>query len=233
MEEKIKEIVSTYIRVPADQIGVGTPIDRTVLQSSILLHRMYARLGEEGVVVDDYAGIKVFGDLIKKQGGMTTWTAMPVQPQHGDGAVTPGIGIDIEEVAALPRVADLRKESFYAQNFTPGEIAYCILQADPYESLAGLFAAKEAIVKADGQYRNRPFHTIMISHSPEGRPVFPGMGLSISHAAGMAVAVALVDTKADPPPQAPQIVAKQASTGWINWMALLLAAAALLLALKH
>jgi hypothetical protein len=73
----------------------------------------------------------------------------------------------------------------------------------------------------------------MISHSPEGRPVFPGMGLSISHAAGMAVAVALVGTKADPPPQAPQIVAKQASTGWINWMALLLAAAALLLALKH
>jgi phosphopantetheine--protein transferase-like protein len=234
MEEKIKEIVSTYIRVPAGQISESTPIGRSALQSSILLHRMYARLGEEGVVVDDYAGIKVFGDLMRRQGmAVEPSGSTPVtRSQAGEVAGTTGIGIDIEEVAALPRVADLRKETFYTQNFTPGEIAYCILQADPYTSLTGLFAVKEAIIKADGQYRNRPFHTMEIGHTAEGRPVFPGMGLSISHAGGMAVAVAVAE-RAPVVPIAPPAAARPASTAWITWIALLLAAAALLVALKH
>jgi phosphopantetheinyl transferase (holo-ACP synthase) len=231
MEEKIKEIVSTYIKVPVDQIGMGTPIGRAALGNSILLHRMYARLGEEGIVVSDYAEIKVFGDLMRKQGSGDPLNSVPIM--QSPPADTAGVGIDIEEVAALPRVADLRKESFYARNFTPGEIAYCILQADPYVSLTGLWAAKEAIVKADGQYRNRPFHTIAIGHSPEGKPGFPGMGLSISHAGGMAVAVAIVETKTGPVPEMRKTTEKQTSTAWINWIALLLAAAALLLALKH
>src|ERR1700722_8522900 len=175
MEEKIKEIVSVFIKVPAEQIGAGTPIGRTALQSSILLHRMYARLGDEGVVVGDYAEIKVFGDLIRRQGGADASVLVPAAPVYpGEAAGLPGLGIDIEEIAALPRVADFRMESFYVQNFTPGEISYCILQADPYASLAGLWAAKEAIVKADGQYRNRPFQAIEIGHTADGKPVFPG-----------------------------------------------------------
>ena len=68
MEEKIKGIISVFIKLPADQIGAGTPIDRSALQSSILLHRMYARLAEEGVRVENYVNIKVFGDLLQQQG---------------------------------------------------------------------------------------------------------------------------------------------------------------------
>jgi holo-[acyl-carrier-protein] synthase len=243
MEEKIREIVSVFIKVQAAQIAESTPIDRTALGSSILLHRMYARLGEEGVVVGDYGNIKVFGDLMRLQGGTG---GIPVSfsvthTQEGEKTATPGIGIDIEEVAALPRVADLRKEAFYTRNFTSAEIAYCILQADPYSSLTGLFAVKEAIVKADGQFRSRPFQTMEISHTAEGRPVFPGFGLSISHAGGMAVAVAVrggAGAAAQEALQAfgsqsPVPAGKSASTGWITWMALLLAAAALLVALKH
>jgi phosphopantetheine--protein transferase-like protein len=237
MEEKIKEIVSTYIRVPADQIGAGTPIGRTALGNSILLHRMYARLGEEGIVVSDYAEINVFGDLMRKQGSAPSGSPVshPVMDQPAGAA---GVGIDMEEVAALPRVDDLRKESFYTQNFTPGEIAYCILQADPYVSLAGLWAAKEAIAKADGRYRNRPFNTVEIGHTAEGKPEFAGMGLSISHAGGMAVAVAVrggasaAPSGVSAPPQAAP-ASQTAFTAWITWMALLLAAAALLMALKH
>jgi phosphopantetheinyl transferase (holo-ACP synthase) len=237
MEEKIKEIVSVFIKVPPEQIGAGTPIGRAALQSSILLHRMYARLGEEGVVVSDYAEIKVFGDLMRRQGGADASVSVAAAHVYpGEPAGAPGIGIDIEEIAALPRVADLRMESFYVQNFTPGEISYCILQADPYASLAGLWAAKEAIVKADGQYRNRPFQTIEIGHSGDGKPVFPGFGLSISHSGGMAVAAAVRggfgDTvTANVATAAP--VQNQSSGVWITWIALLLAAAALLLALKH
>jgi len=243
MEEKIREIVSVFIKVPAAQIGENTPVDRKALQSSILLHRMYARLGEEGIVVDDYAGIKVFGDLLRRQGASGEPAAVSfsgMHPQNGDGSGTPGIGIDMEEVAGLPHVADLRTESFYTQNFTPAEIAYCILQSDPYASLTGLFAAKEAIVKADGPYRGRSFQTMEIGHTAEGKPVFPGFGLSISHAGGMAVAVAIRDgagaaqqASALSGPQAPAPAGKSVSTAWITWMALLLAAAALLVALTH
>ncbi|HEV3326120.1 MAG TPA: hypothetical protein VG052_10965, partial [Puia sp.] len=68
MEEKIKGIVSVFIKLPAEQIGAGTPIDRSALQSSILLHRMYARLAEEGFRVENYANIKVFGDLLQQRG---------------------------------------------------------------------------------------------------------------------------------------------------------------------
>jgi phosphopantetheinyl transferase (holo-ACP synthase) len=251
MEEKIKEIVSVYIRVPAAQIGESTPIDRAALQSSILLHRMYAKLAEEGVVVSDYAGMKVFGDLMRRQGGAGGAGGAALLPRDEvrvaspGGAVSPGIGIDIEEIAALPRAADFRREAFYTQNFTAGEIAYCILQADPYSSLTGLFAVKEAIVKADGQYRGRPFNTIEIGHTAEGKPEFPGFGLSISHAGGMAVAVAVragagagagavqeaVSTAALPSPMGGG--RKSGAAAWIGWMALLLAAAALLVALKH
>jgi phosphopantetheine--protein transferase-like protein len=231
MEEKIKEIVSTYIKVPKDQIGTGTPIGRAALGNSILLHRMYARLGEEGIVVSDYAEINVFGDLMRKQEGGDLLNSIPVM--QSQAADTTGVGIDIEEVAALPRVADLRRETFYTQNFTPAEIAYCILQADPYVSLAGLWAAKEAIVKADGQWRNRPFNTIEIGHTMDGKPEFASMGLSISHAGGVAVAVAFLGTKTSSAPEMPKTAEKQTSTGWISWIALILAAAALLLGLKH
>lgn len=270
MEDKIREIVSVFIKVPAAQITDGTAIDRTALQSSILLHRMFARLGEEGVVINDYTGIKVFGDLLRQQGseagrgyspdpvqtiqtgqalqtvqtvqtgqtGQTGQTVQALQAPLGRPSVqAPGIGIDIEEVAAMPRVADLRNEAFYTQNFTAAEIAYCILQADPYSSLTGLFAVKEAIVKADGQFRNRPFHSFGIGHSIEGKPEFPGFGLSISHAGGMAVAVAVRESGATARTENEmQVVAARkpaSSLAWIAWMALLLAAAALLLALKH
>jgi holo-[acyl-carrier protein] synthase len=235
-----------FIKVPAAQIAESTPIDRSALQSSILVHRMYARLGEEGIVVQDYGGIKVFGDLMRRQGfagsgsagpGVVSPLSVPVpvaRAFQGGAGMAPGIGIDMEEIAVLPRAADLRKEAFYLQNFTAAEMAYCILQADPYASLAGIWAAKEAIAKADASFRPRPFNTIEIGHSAEGRPEFPGFGLSISHSGGMAVAVVVREATAPLPVAAPaQPARNQASTNWILWIALLLAAAALLVTLKH
>lgn len=147
------------------------------------------------------------------------------------------IGIDIEEVAALPRAVDFRKDEFYTMNFTARETAYCILQPDPYASFAGLFAAKEAMVKADASIRDRSFHLLEISHSPEGKPLTPGFSISISHANGMAVAVAAPTGNALFP--APALTAPQAApaavkpVSWLAWMALLLSVAALLIALVH
>ncbi|HEY8970723.1 MAG TPA: 4'-phosphopantetheinyl transferase superfamily protein [Puia sp.] len=198
MEEKIKEIVSAFTKIPAGEIGPSTLVDRQTVKSSILLHRMYARLAEEGLVVENYSAVRTFGDLIgnRDQKGMNGAAVhAPAEAVTVVGGVyadnTGSIGIDIEEMSSLPRVHDFRKDEFYTMNFTSSEIAYCVLQPDPYASFAGLFSAKEAIIKADGRLRSRSFNSIGITHGPEGEPLYPGFHLSISHAGGVAVAVAI------------------------------------------
>ena len=255
MEEKIKEIIALFIKVPADQIGPRTPIGRSVLQSSILMHRMYARLAETGLLVDNYNDINVYADLWSRQGSGSPGDRPPVALQApgaafpvttaGEAAGIHGIGVDIEEVAAMPQVPDFRSAEFYQLNFAAGEIAYCILQTDPYSSFTGLFAAKEAIVKADAFFRGRPFNTLKIDHTPEGKPLFPGFGLSISHAGGLAVAVAIRETAAvtGQSVQGGFLTAQDGmqmlpnrrtrSFSWITWLALLLSIFALVRALKH
>jgi phosphopantetheinyl transferase (holo-ACP synthase) len=255
MEEKIKEIIALFIKVPADQIGPRTPIGRSALQSSILMHRMYARLAETGLLVDNYNDINVYADLWPRQGSGSPGERPPVAPQPlgaafpvttaGEVAGIHGIGVDIEEVAAMPQVSDFRSAEFYQLNFAAGEIAYCILQTDPYSSFTGLFAAKEAIVKADAFFRGRPFNTLKIDHTPEGKPLFPGFGLSISHAGGLAVAVAIRETAAvtGQSVQGSFLTAEDGmpmlqnrrtrSFPWIAWLALLLSIFALVRAFKH
>lgn len=252
--EKIKQIVSGFIKVPPEQIGPGTPINRSAVRSSILLHRMYARLADEGIQIADYNNINVFGDLFSSPsagnghpmpgpfssdpgGGPATssWSSPIGSPATVFGS--PGIGIDIEDIASLPKTTDFRKDEFYKMNFSPEEIAYCILRQDPYASFTGLFAAKEAIVKAGGQPDGRPFDTIRITHSAEGKPLHPGYAISISHSAGIAVAVAVrraeVLTGENFGAAGPAIPPARGKTSWVAWLALLLGLAALSVVLIH
>jgi phosphopantetheinyl transferase (holo-ACP synthase) len=103
-----------------------------------------------------------------------------------------GIGIDIEEVAALPVADDYREHVFYRENFAAEELAYCIRQADVRAALCGTWAAKEAAIKAGlfpgdaGGLRH-----VAIARDGLGRPSVAGGQLSISHTAGTAVAVCL------------------------------------------
>ena len=168
VEEKIKNIVSLYTKIPIAEIGVQTVIDRSAVASSILLHRMYANLAAEGIVVENYFSIKTYGQMLASLNGKTT-IALPQDPAPVNSlstnpAAANSIGIDVEEISRMPLANDYREDEFYKMNFAPFEIAYCILQPDPAASFAGLFAAKEAIVKADNQYKNKPFHSIVIDH---------------------------------------------------------------------
>jgi phosphopantetheine--protein transferase-like protein len=200
MEDKIKGLIATYLRVPAEQISYSTIVDRTAVSSSIALHRMYAKLAEEGFTVPDYWNIKTFSSLIERiNGNGHTNTATEFQQVQANNIVLsaqeyaqgPAIGIDIEDVNAMPKTNDFREDEFYKMNFSQAEIAYCILQPAPYASFAGLFATKEAIVKAINTYRNKPFNTININHDDQGKPLFPGFSISLSHTDNMAVAVAV------------------------------------------
>ena len=117
-----------------------------------------------------------------------------------------GVGIDVQLLADLP----MDNEDFLARNFSPAELAYCRAQPDARASIAGRWAAKEAIVKA------------LCSQQPDKRPewlagpgaalapieILPGAArvpvatvngkalpakLSISHSGAYAVAIAILD----------------------------------------
>lgn len=196
MEEQLKSIISKYIKTAADQVTPQTVIDRSAVASSIILHRMYAHLANEGIVVSDYTLIKTYGQLVANIHGKEVSPALaetvPAVVNASSAVVNElPVGIDIENISAMPEVNDFREDAFYTMNFAPAEIAYCILQTNPYASFAGLFAAKEAIVKADNSNQGKTFNTILIDHLPDGKPVYPGFQLSIAHTNQTAVAIAI------------------------------------------
>lgn len=200
MEENIKKIVSGFIKIPVEQINEGTGIGRSVLANSILVHRMYAAIAKGGFVITDYQEIKTYGELLNKiNGNQETGNHIPVMTGnksfHQTNDQKRGIGIDIEEISNLPKADDFREEEFYQLNFTSQEMAYCIIQPDPYASFCGLFAVKEAIVKASDYYSGIPFNKIFVDHLEDGKPLFDGFEISISHTNSIAIGVAVQESE--------------------------------------
>ena len=106
-------------------------------------------------------------------------------------------GIDIQEIETFPDVADYWTESFYTDNFTSDEIAYCVTAASPRHSFAGRWCAKEALQKCVTKYSGTPFHDIQIGKKASGQLKIEvkingqwqelGLSCSISHADKYAV----------------------------------------------
>jgi holo-[acyl-carrier protein] synthase len=116
------------------------------------------------------------------------------------------IGVDIIEIARV-QVVSTRTPGFLSKIYTPGELAYCRSQADPYPSLAARFAAKEAVRKLDQAFRQGvSLREIEIDRDDSGQPYvvlhgraaaalptlhLSGVRVSLSHARQQAIAVAL------------------------------------------
>jgi hypothetical protein len=101
-----------------------------------------------------------------------------------------GLGLEIENIAALPDAEDYALDEFYRANFTPSEIAYCIKQPAVKAAFQGLRAAKRAIVKS-GAANDSPDgpRSVEIDFDGEGRPTYPGCLLSIGDTGAIAAAV--------------------------------------------
>ena len=118
---------------------------------------------------------------------------------HHHGPVS-GIGIDMEDVDALPHADDFREHAFFQDNFTPAEIAYCVRQADARASFCGTWAAKEAVLKSGlVAVPSGRLDAIEITRDDRGQPGFPGCQLSISHTARAAVAMCVAMAPAAAP----------------------------------
>ena len=197
----VKEIVSKYTQIPVSGIDYNTHLGKSAFKGSIIIHRMYAELEKNNIVVPKYHLIESFGGLVKAISGETSsvdaktakktdaaiQTTMPKNNRGGQVNIQ-GIGIDIEHVENLPDADDFRTDSFYSANFSAEEIAHCIASNDPKLSFAGIFAAKEAIFKCSNF---EDLSTITIQFDVKGKPTFEGYLISISHSNGFAVANAL------------------------------------------
>ena len=115
-----------------------------------------------------------------------------------------GVGTDIELISAIP----IENTTFLERNFTAGELEYCKKASDMQASLAGRWAAKEAVfksLKTESKGAAAPMKEIEIIATPTGPTVqlhgesekvaraagIKNFSLSLSHAEGVALAVAL------------------------------------------
>src|ERR1700679_361038 len=59
-----------------------------------------------------------------------------------------GTGVDLIEIERVKAAHQKHGDRFIKRLFTPQEAGYCLKKSDPYPSLAGRFAAKEAVIKS-------------------------------------------------------------------------------------
>ena len=194
-EKEAKRIIAHFVGLTASQVNDSTVMDYTSVSSSILLHRMYASLADIGFVVDDPGAVTTYGDFINSLQGRPDGDENGAQYNkvmspnlHHSGLLQ--IGIDIVQIEEFPKYVSGTDSRFYADSFSENEIIYCESRHSPESSFAGLFSAKEAIIKADSAYQRIPFNEIEIQHSNLGKPLFDGFDISISHSLATVVAVA-------------------------------------------
>ena len=121
-----------------------------------------------------------------------------------------GIGVDIIEIA---RVEKLLAKPNINKLFSDGELQYAEEQGNAAPSLAGCFAAKEAVLKAFGSgFAGMGLRDVEVCHRKGGQPfaelhgaaaafaaenIIAAIHLSISHDKTQAVAMAVVEIAGD------------------------------------
>jgi len=121
-----------------------------------------------------------------------------------------GTGIDIIRVSRVRKLAERFPDRIGKKVFTTGELQYCLEKADAAVSLAGRFAAKEAVMKAlgTGWRSGVRFIDIEVVRAENGRPSIQLHGkvaklardrgiatihISISHDGDIAIATAIAE----------------------------------------
>jgi phosphopantetheine--protein transferase-like protein len=207
--EELRSVVGELMQVPGDSLA-GPTILNGVLATSLGRARLDAamrsrfNLANQGVYT-----LKTFGELcslfgVAVAGGDTAAatvrkTNVPAfNGSHGDGVA---IGIDLQSANALPEANDFWESEFYKQHFTKQEIAYALLQADPRESFASAWCAKEALRKADSRWLDVDWQLTELVHEGDGRPMLRSgealipCSLSLSHSDGFAMAAVVIGEK--------------------------------------
>ena len=84
-----------------------------------------------------------------------------------------GIGLDLVKIARIRAIMERWHDRFLLRLYTEAEQRDCLARASPYASLAGRFAAKEAILKAlgTGWSAGVRWVDIQVLNDRTGRPI--------------------------------------------------------------
>ena len=116
------------------------------------------------------------------------------------------VGIDLVSVHRIEKAIN-RTPNFKTKNFAESELGYAKTRRSEAETLAGMFAAKEAFLKAIevGVLRGIKLSEIVVSHNAQGAPelIVPvkiltkynikNVNISISHDGGSATAICVLN----------------------------------------
>jgi phosphopantetheine--protein transferase-like protein len=190
-EESIKYLSNLLNR----KVDESTPVTLTSAQKS----RFHSWLTEKQVNFDDSKLIKQFTlSSLFNSGNQPSENSLNkayVNPASGNinnKAEVGLVGVDIQNINEIfPDLlpSDLKSDQALCLIFTLKELSYAATKDDPRQTLAGIFAAKEAVQKAS----HSAHHLIEIEILPDeyGRPTCPTHNLSISHSAEYAIAIAI------------------------------------------
>ncbi len=83
-----------------------------------------------------------------------------------------GIGLDLVKIDRIRAIAERWPSKFLDRLYTEAERRYCLARPSPYASLAGRFAAKEAVLKAlgTGWADGISWRDIQVLNDRAGRP---------------------------------------------------------------
>ena len=125
-----------------------------------------------------------------------------------------GLGIDVCSIERMRRALERHGDRFLGRICSDAERAD-LMGRDLGTSLAGRFAVKEAFAKALDGARGVGWHEVEVRRMPSGRPVLELKGnamamarrfgadswhVSITHDAGVAVAVVILESSGGPAP---------------------------------
>lgn len=81
-------------------------------------------------------------------------------------------GVDIVQISRIEKIMTRKSDSFINRIFTKGEIEYIKRKGKNTNTIAGLYASKEAISKAIGTGIGQiGWHDMEISHDDSGKPI--------------------------------------------------------------
>ena len=193
----LRETVAKLLQVAPEEITAESSL--AAFSSSLAGTRLGLALKRIGLQLPGNQAPATFGALeALLNGGVAPVAAVTaVVPVAAASGLQ--VGLDIQEIDALPVADDYWEHEFYHEIFDRSEIAYAVIQAEPRAHLAGFWCAKEALRKCDASFAGVGFGSIAVSHDAGGRPFLLSVGaggrvrlphaLSISHSGRMASAV--------------------------------------------
>jgi phosphopantetheinyl transferase (holo-ACP synthase) len=200
-ESELQEVVATLLMLRPDQLVARTSLSG--LDNSLGEAKLRLAVKRLGMIMP--AGFRPanFGELCDRLGGALVQEdsfAAKVDA-HPSPIAGPRVGLDLQEISALPAAIDYWEHGFYQGIFNKSEIAYAVAQPEPRLHFAGFWCAKEALRKCDGSFFGVDPTSTAIEHDASGGPYFVWKksagdqrlphSLSISHAGGIAMAVVM------------------------------------------